>query len=80
MRTTLSIDDDVARLLNQQMRSSGKSLKETVNHLLRLGLMSSKHPNRKRFVVTPRPMGLPQGLSYDNVEELLEHLEGVTHK
>lgn len=80
MRTTLSLDDDVARLLNQQMRSSGKSLKETVNHLLRLGLMSAKHPNRKKFVVTPRPMGLPPGLSYDNVEELLERLEGVTHK
>lgn len=80
MRTTLSLDDDVARLLEKQMRDSGKSLKETVNHLLRAGLMSTKHPVRKKFVVTPRALGLPPGLSYDNVEELLEHLEGATHK
>lgn len=80
MRTTLSIDDDVAHLLNRQMRASGKSLKETVNHFLRLGLTASPHPNRKRFVVTPRPMGLPPGMSYDNIEELLEQLEGVGHK
>jgi hypothetical protein len=31
-------------------------------------------------VVTPRKLGLPPGLSYDNVEELLEALEGATHK
>jgi hypothetical protein len=80
VRTTLSLDDDVARLLAKEMRDSGKSLKETVNHFLRAGLMTAKRPVCKKFVVTPRPLGLPPGLSYDNVEELLEHLEGVTHK
>ena len=80
MRTTLSLDEDVARLLNRQMRQSGKSFKETVNHYLRLGLAASQRPQRKRFVVTPRRMGLPAGLSYDNVAELLEHLEGPAYK
>ena len=42
MRTTLSLDADVASLLNQEMRRSGASLKKTVNHFLRLGLMASK--------------------------------------
>jgi hypothetical protein len=42
--------------------------------------MAAKQKTRKPFVVTPRPMGLPPGLSYDNVEELIEALEGETHK
>ncbi len=80
MRTTLSLDDDVANLLNKEIRRSGASFKQAVNHFLRLGLMASKQQSRKPFLVTPRPLGLPPGLSYDNVEELLEALEGATHK
>jgi hypothetical protein len=34
----------------------------------------------KPFVVNARPMALPPGLSYDNIEELLEALEGPYHK
>jgi hypothetical protein len=80
VRTTLSLDDDVANLLNKEIRRSGTSLKAAVNHFLRLGLMASKQENRKPFVVTPRKLGLPPGLSYDNVEELLEAIEGRRHK
>ena len=80
MRTTLSLDEDVAKLLRSEMRRSGASLKAAVNHFLRLGLINSKKTARKRFLVHPRPMGLPAGLSYDNVEELLEALEGKMHK
>ena len=42
--------------------------------------MAAKHPARKKFVVKPLAMGLPPGLSYDNVEELIEVLEGPLHK
>ena len=80
MRTTLSLDDDVARLLNKEIRRSGVSFKEAVNHFLRLGLTASGQQTRKSFVVTPRKLGLPPGLNYDNVEELLESLEGAAHK
>ena len=80
MRTTLSIDEDVANLLNKEMRRSGESFKVTVNYFLRLGLMASKKELRRPFVVTPRPLGLPEGLSYDNIEELIEALEGPAHK
>ena len=80
MRTTLSLDDDIANLLNQEIRRSGVSFKEAVNHYLRLGLMASKQPVRKKFVIKPLPMGLPPGLSYDNVEELIEALEGPLHR
>lgn len=80
MRTTLSIDDDVANLLEKEIRRSGSSFKEAVNHYLRLGIMASKRRESKPFVVTPRPLSLPPGLSYDNVEELIEALEGPAHK
>lgn len=80
MRTTLTLDDDVASLIHKEVRRSGVPFKEAVNHYLRLGLTASRQPARKRFVVTPRPLGLPPGLSYDNVEELLEALERRRHK
>ena len=75
MRTTLSLDDDVASLLRQQMRRSGNSLKGAVNHFLRLGLMSAEGRLKKPFAVSPRPLGLPPGLSYDSIADLLENLE-----
>ena len=61
------------------MRRSGDSLKGAVNHFLRLGLMSTDERRKKRFVVTPRPLGLPPGLSYDSIASLLEDLEETAH-
>jgi hypothetical protein len=80
VRTTLTIEDDVAKGLEREMRRSGMSLKAAINHFLRMGLFSSPAPEQKPFKVHPRPFGLPAGLSYDNVEELLETLEGSEHK
>ena len=74
------LDDDIANLLNQAFRRSGVSFKEAVNHYLRLGRTASKQTPRKKFVVKPLAMALPPGLSYDNVEELIEALEGPLHK
>ena len=81
MRTTLSIDDDVAELLEKEVRRSGESFKGTVNRLLRLGLIAVRRPEqRKRFVVKPLEVTFPPGLSLDKTEEIIEFLEGPTHK
>ncbi|MGO9864992.1 MAG: hypothetical protein ACLPLR_15385 [Terriglobales bacterium] len=77
MRTTLSLDDDVARLLDKESRRSGASFKQVVNHFLRLGLMASKQPARKPFRVKPLNLSLPP---FEKVEELLEYLEGPEHR
>jgi hypothetical protein len=79
VRTTLTLDDDVAKLFRSEIRRSGGLRKTVVNRFLRIALMGAGEAARKRFVVQPRPAGLPPGLSYDNVEELLDELEGTTH-
>jgi hypothetical protein len=80
VRRTVTLDDDVIRLLAQEMRRSGMSFKQAANHFLRLGLAAHRRQISKKFVVTPRALGLPPGLTYDNVAELLEGLEGRVHK
>jgi hypothetical protein len=77
MRTTLSLDDDVANLLNKEVRRSGQSFKSVVNRSLRLGLMAAKRPAAKPFRVRPFDLGLPP---FEKAEELLEYLEGPEHR
>lgn len=80
MRTTLTLDDDVARLVQDEAKRSGDSFKGTINHLLRLGITAARKPEKKKFVVTPRAMGLKPGLSYDSISDLLEKIEGPYHR
>ena len=81
MRTTLTLDDDVAAKLDADARKSGRSFKETVNHYLRVGLNAKKSAgNHKPFKVRARSMGLRPGLNLDCVEELIEQIEGRSHK
>ncbi len=81
MRTTLTLDDDVAAKLRAEVRRSGQSLKQVVNHFLRLGLDARRHMKpSSAFVVKGRHLGLRAGLNYDNVGELLEHVEGALHR
>lgn len=80
MRTTLTLDEDVAQQLHRETRRSGTSFKEAVNHYLRLGLSAARKPPRKPFVVTPINIGLPQGFNFDNVEKVIEMLEGPMHR
>jgi len=80
VRTTLTIDDDIAVLIEQEVRRSGHSFKGTVNGLLREGLMARKTVAPKPFVVTPLFMGVRPGQNYDHIEALLEELEGPGHR
>ncbi len=77
VRTTLTLDDDVASLLNKEVRKSGQPFKQVVNRFLRLGLTQARQPARKPFVVKPMKLGLPH---FEKVEELLEYLEGPDHR
>ena len=82
MRTTVTIDDDVATKLEAEMRRQRSSnFKQILNDVLRRGLLVRRElAASKPFLVRARRMGKKQGLNYDNVGELLEHLEGAEHK
>jgi hypothetical protein len=77
VRTTLTLDDDVASLLKKEARKSGEPFKQVVNRFLRLGL-TIKPAVRKPFKVTPIDLGLPR--DFEKVEELLEYLEGSDYR
>ena len=82
MRTTVTIDDDVAIKLQAEMRRQKSSnFKETLNDVLRRGLLVRRElAGTKPFKVRSRGMGKKHGLNYDNIGELLENLEGAEHK
>ncbi len=82
MRTTLTLDDDVAAKLKAETRLRGTSFKEVVNEYLRLGLHAKKTQRPRRpFRVEARDLGaLRPGLSLDNIGDLLEQLEGPVHR
>jgi hypothetical protein len=48
MRTTLTIEDSLARELKEAAHKSGKSFKEVVNEALRAGLRVGKTPPRAK--------------------------------
>ena len=77
MRTTLTLEDDVAALLKKAVRKSGEPFKQVVNRYLRLGLTAPTQPPRKPFKVIPINLGLPP---YTKVEEMLEYLEGPDYR
>jgi len=82
MRTTLTLDEDVAAKLRAESRRAGRPFREVVNETLRRGLASRRITARQQpFKVMARDLGnLKPGLSLDNVAELLEHVEGSLYR
>ncbi len=82
MRTTLTLDDDVAALLKKLLaRRRGASLKQIVNDALREGLRVLGRPPVSREPYRTQPWRLGGSLvgSLDNVEEVLSRTEGERH-
>jgi hypothetical protein len=82
MRTTLTLDDDVAAKLKMESQRAGRPFREVVNETLRRGLESRQATAQRRaFKVTARDLGsLKPGLSLDNIAELVEHIEGSLYR
>ena len=79
MKTTLTIDDDVFfRLKKIQNDDPQRSFKEIVNDVLRNGLNAKtvRNQSKKGFTIEPLNLGLREDLNFDNIEELLDQLEG----
>ena len=79
MRTTLTLDDDLAAELNRTARLSGRSFKEVVNAVIRQGLSAGAQPSAaedRPFVVQPQSCGLLPGIDELRLNQLLDQLEG----
>ena len=82
MRTTLTVDDDVAAVLEGLRKSRDASLKELINEALRRGLSEMTDPSKRRERVRTRAVSLG-GLriaSIDNIAEALAIAEGEKFK
>jgi hypothetical protein len=81
MRTTLTLDEDVAVQIERLRRDRDFSLKEVVNEALRLGIRELQSPPRARrpFRTKTYGMGAPR-VSIDNVAEALACAEGEDFK
>jgi hypothetical protein len=82
VRTTLTLDEDVAAKLTSLARRTGRAFREVVNETLRRGLVSPIRPSaREPFTVEARDLGRRRpGLSLDNIAELVDQVEGPLHR
>ena len=81
MRTTLTLDEDVAAKLKSAARRSGRPFRDVVNEFLRIGLAQRDRSPRDRFSVVARDLGeLRPGISIDSVADLIEQVEGKRHR
>jgi Ribbon-helix-helix protein, copG family len=82
MRTTLTLDDDVAAALERLRRARDASLKDIVNDALRRGLsdLATRPKQREPFQTQSVALGRLRLASIDNIRESLAAAEGEAFK
>lgn len=80
MRTTLTLEDDVAVALERLRERDGLTLKAAVNEALRRGLRAMEAPEEYRrgdpYRIRPWDGGRPLAENVDDVAETLAFAEG----
>lgn len=79
MRTTLTLDDDVAVAVRRRAKETGSAFKRVVNEVLRAGLVvigEREATEPPRVAVRTYQLGKPRIESLDNIAEVLAHAEG----
>ena len=82
MRTTLTLDDDVAARLKAAVKRENRPFRSVVNDALRAGLAASAKPRtgRKLHRTTGFDLGTSLVGSLDNIEDILLRVEGERHR
>ena len=77
MRTTLTLEDDLAIQLRETARRTGQSFKQVVNSVLRRGLRHGNKPDKAlpRFQVEPKACGFRAGVDPRKLNQLVDDLE-----
>jgi hypothetical protein len=74
MRTTVTLDQDVAAKLREVARERGVSFKAALNGAVRAGLSAGASPARS-FRVKARPLGIRPGVDLDKALSLAAEIE-----
>lgn len=75
MRTTLTIDDDLAGILRRKSRELGKPFKELVNTALRKGLAEHVTGPTPNVIVRTHDFGASPGIDFDRLNQLADEIE-----
>ena len=75
MRTTLTLDPDVALQLKRRMAEEKSPMKRVVNEALRVGLCRKSEKPPVKFKVKAFPMKLRPGIDPDKLNQLTDELE-----
>jgi hypothetical protein len=75
VRTTLTLERDVAESVRREMQRSGRRLKDVVNEGLRAGLgLKAKTAQVRRFEVQPHAFGFKPGIDLDRLNQIADEL------
>ena len=76
MRTTLTLEPDLAKKLRDLAHRRGQSFKQTLNEVVRRGLAAQAQRSRgARYTVEPHQGGFRPGIDRGKLNQLVDQLE-----
>jgi hypothetical protein len=77
MRTTITLEEDVAKLIREETCRTGATFKDVVNDAIRKGLTTGRAPAARvaKFRVKPKACGFRPGIDLLKLNQLLDELE-----
>ena len=75
MRTTLTLDNDIAESLKERARLLDVPFKQVVNDMLRRGMSPAIRETQAEYRVTPNHSGLAPGIDPLKLNQLNDQLE-----
>ena len=75
MRTTLTLDDDIAASLKEQARLLDKPFRQVVNDTLRRGMSPTPREDRPRYRIKPFHGAFAPGIDLLRLNQLNDELE-----
>lgn len=75
MRTTLTLDPDVARMVDEELHRRRTTMRQVINDALRLGLSPRPRPTANAYTVVPHRSALRPGFDPVGFNRLADQLD-----